>query len=115
MIIWRGFGILVLVVTFGCSLAAQLLSDKLSGTPEYWETHAWPLATALASAGAIVWAVGMYLARRPVPSPHDFFFIPMKYWGILLGAIGVFVVVTNKVPGPSKARATESTATQATE
>lgn len=115
MIIWRGWGILVLIITFGCSLVAQLLANEVSGTPQYWETHAWPLGTALTSAGAIVWGIGVLLARRPTPPVHDFFFVPMRYWGVLLGAIGVFVVVTNKAPGPSKARASEPAAAHAAE
>jgi len=36
IIVWRGWGILVLVILFGCSLAANILVNQLTGTTTYW-------------------------------------------------------------------------------
>jgi hypothetical protein len=119
MIIWRGAGVLVFVIAFGCSLVAQLMCNKIAGTEAFWETHAWPLAAALAAAAGIVWLVGSKLEARPgrelvdpatgqrvqLKKPHEFFFIKMKYWGAILLAIGITILVTNTTPGPSRAHA----------
>ena len=122
MIIWHGAGPLVLAITFCCSLIAQLLTDKLSGTPTYWQSHSWPFASALFAAAPFIWCVGRTLERRsgkvlidpetnsPVrlDKPHDFFVIPMKYWGAILLIIATVVLVTNQVPGPPRVRASDA-------
>ena len=127
MIIWRGAGFLVFVITFGCSLVAQLLTNHLSGTETYWQAHAWPFAAAMVAAGAIVGVVGRVLSTRTgkvlvdpatgeqhrVGGDHDLFFIPMKYWGTILLAIALAVVVFDAKPGPPRARAATTPASGA--
>jgi hypothetical protein len=97
MIIWSGFGILVFVFAFGCSLVMNLLMNPLFGD-EYFETHAWPLSLALVVAGALSWIVGNALngrrskmlieketGREIVLRPnHTLFFVKMQYWGPIL-------------------------------
>jgi hypothetical protein len=124
IIVWRGWGILVLAILFGCSLAANMLVNHLTGTTTYWETHAWPFASALLSAAALMWWVGLLLDRysvrksidrftgAPVATKknHDLFYIPIKYWGLLFLALGLLSLLTNHVPGPSRARASDNAA-----
>lgn len=100
MIIWSGFGILVFVFAIGCSLAVNLLVSPLFGD-EYYRTHGWPLALALAVAGALSWRVGKALNRRRakvfidkdtgaevvVGPSHTLFFIKMQHWGPILIAM----------------------------
>jgi hypothetical protein len=92
MIIWSGLGFLVAVIVFGASLIMELTTETLFRDDQYYQTHAWPLALALALSGAIVWALGNYLhasgARR-----HTLFFIPMRYWGPLLVALSILPFV----------------------
>jgi hypothetical protein len=97
MIIWSGFGILVFVFAFGCSLAVNLFINPFFGDG-YYRTHGWPLALALAVAGALSWKVGNALngrrgkvfidkdtGREVVLGPnHTLFFIKMQHWGPIL-------------------------------
>ena|SRR5258706_9986426 len=122
LIIWRGFGISVLGIVLGCLGGAQLLANRLSGTPTYWESHAWPFAAGLLSAAAIIWCVATMLERYStskqidpftgetvrLKKPHDLFYIPMKYWSALFVGLGLFSLVINHVPGPSRARASDA-------
>ncbi|MBA3355504.1 MAG: hypothetical protein H0U18_06095 [Pyrinomonadaceae bacterium] len=64
MIIWNGLGFLVLVFAFGCSLAMNLITNSLFRDESYYTTRGWPLALALAAAGALTWMVGSALHRR---------------------------------------------------
>ena len=111
MFIWRGWGILVLLIVFLISLAGNLLCDLLAGKG-YWELHSWPFASALLVAGGLIWAVDSYLSKKPertlvdektgqrVTLVHksDFFFIRMRWWGLISAAAGVLIFITNTVP-----------------
>src|SRR6266498_5431113 len=100
MIIWSGFGFLVVVFAFACSLIMSVLSNELFGSG-YYQTHAWPLALAIAIAGALTWLVGNALNQRRgkvmiekdtgrevlLRPNHSLFFIRMHYWGPILIAL----------------------------
>jgi hypothetical protein len=121
MIIWRGAGLIVVAIVFCCNLVVQLLCNKLSGTPTYWDSHAWPLAAGFTTSGIVLACVGALLERRPgrvlvdpatgerivFRKPHDLFFVPMKYWGVILLVLASVVLATDHKPGPPKARAAD--------
>jgi hypothetical protein len=113
-IIYRGLGFLVFLITCLSSLAVNLLVDAVGGKG-YWDSHAWPLASALMAAAIVIGAIGMYLASLPtrnlvdeqtgervvLSKKHDFFFIPMKWWGPILFGIGLLTLLLHKAPGPA--------------
>jgi hypothetical protein len=102
--IWRGAGILVLVVTLGMLLAVQLGVNRVLQDPTYYQTHGWPKLLAFLLSAAAVFLIDRYSNLRlggnspepapdkpPAPKPsHSLFFIPMKFWSIILVAIGVY-------------------------
>lgn len=108
LIVWRGYGWLVAVIVFGCSLVANLLFNATYGEG-YYDRHRWPLALAMLIAGVICWTLGNRLRKRSDrvvidkatgqeiimnQSWHALFFIPMHLWGPVLGAIaGVLFVL----------------------
>jgi hypothetical protein len=108
MIIWSGWGFLVAVIVFGASLTMEFATEAFFRDDRFYQTHAWPLALALALSGAIIWTLGKYLHARgarvvidmstgkelTMDARHTFFFIPMRYWGPLLLALSIvpFVV-----------------------
>jgi hypothetical protein len=112
MIIWRGAGVLVLFIVFVVSLCGQLLSNMLAGE-KYWNTQSWPFACVLIVAGGVIWLTDWNLARYPkrvfideqtkerveVGGAHDFFFIRMKWWGLLSAALGVAFWLAGMTPG----------------
>ena len=103
MIIWSGWGWLVPVATFVSSLAFEAVSEASNGSDQYYQEHPWLLALALLVAGAVVGFASRRLDRRPakvlveketgkevVLRPnHSFFFVPMRYWALLIPALGV--------------------------
>lgn len=107
MIIWQGFGIMVFVIVFACSLVANLITNAVVG-PGYYDSHKWPLAVSLMVSAAVCWFYAQYLGRRPgrvvidkqtgkeftINRKHALFFIPMLYWApILLVAALVLLVL----------------------
>ena len=112
MIVWRGAGVLVIFIIFTASLCANLLSISLAGKG-YWETHSWPFASAMITAGGVIWLVDWILAKKPkrvlidaetnervlVGGERDFFFIPMKWWGPISVAIGAGSFLFGSTPG----------------
>ena len=118
VIVWRGFGILVLFVTLGCALGANLLANKFAGEG-YWTQNGWPFAASLITAGALCWLLGRRLnkaARKDAnprrPWTHDFFFLRMEWWAFPLLAVAVAVFTTGWKPGDSP-RAVRAAAQQA--
>ena len=102
MIVWRGWGVLVIVIVFACSLAANFLSNAIAGKA-YWDSRFWPLALAMVLAGGLIWIAGMILSQRParnlvdektgervtLAGTHDFFFLRMKWWGPIVAVLGI--------------------------
>ena len=109
LIIWRGLGFLVAVITFGCALGANVLSNKFRGEG-YWEQHAWPMAAALGAAGVVCWFLGRRL-NKPARKEngdnrrlwtHDLFFVRMEWWAFPLAAVAVAVFLTGWKPGDAR-------------
>jgi hypothetical protein len=109
MIIWNGLGFLVFVFIFGCSLAANLITNAVTGSEAYWDAHQWTFGVSLIVAGLPSWFVGRYLAAKNartlvdketgqevvIQPYHAFFFIRMHWWGPILAVLGLAVVVVN--------------------
>lgn len=113
MFVWRGWGILVIPITFLFSLVAELITRGLAGRG-YWETHSYPLATALLGAAAVIWWTDARLYSRKekrtlveektgerfnLAPRHDFFFIRMKWWSVVCAGFGIGMLLMNWIPG----------------
>lgn len=109
MIVWSGLGFLVAVIGFGCLLGTELFVEGTLGE-EYYLAHAWPGLVGCLVGGAIIWFLGQFLNTRgtktlvdpetgeevPVRGRHSFFFIPMQYWGPILGVVGIVMLFTKE-------------------
>lgn len=106
MIIWQGWGILVVLIgaLFTVPLgfgAASLLGSDSAGIG--------------AGTGLILSAVAVYLAGSKLNAPvqgyhpstgqpvlhrnrHTFFFVPMQYWGFVLPVAGIAAIATAFIP-----------------
>ena len=105
MIVWQGKGWLVAVIVFGCSLLANLITNSVTGSEDYWNQSLQPFAISLVIAGGICWSLGMRLEQGPTRTlvdeatgerfelkhKHTFFWIPVKWCGLIafLGAIAI--------------------------
>lgn len=102
MIIWKGFGILVVIIAFLCLIITQLVADGVTGDPHFYQTHHWLACLALMFAAVPVYFVARYFNNKPgrvvidkatkrelvIRRTHSLFFIPMEYWAIILPVIG---------------------------
>jgi hypothetical protein len=43
MIIWRGKGIVVALLAFGCLVVSELITRAVFGDEKYYQTHGWPM------------------------------------------------------------------------
>ena len=104
LLIWRGWGILVVVVTVLCIVAARALAEKMMGTPlPVNKAH---VVTGVSLVIAAAAAYGLHLAIQKDLQPrivvdqatgqrlrlvkrHDLFFIPIKFWAALLLGFGI--------------------------
>ena len=109
-LIWKGFGILTIFIVGASMIGVQATVDNIFGT-EYWKNNAWPLSLSLFISGVICWFLGRYLNSRPgitvidketgeeleLRKEHSFFFIPLQYWGIILGILAIIAFVTKTI------------------
>lgn len=103
MIIWRGWGILVFLITIAVMVIFQGIVGAVFGDPQFYKSNDWPKGAALLLSGVAVYFAGRYFngkAGRVMTDKatgrevalrriHSMFFIPMEYWGFILAAIGL--------------------------
>jgi hypothetical protein len=106
MIIWTGYGFLVAVFVFVFSLAANFITNSITGDKTYWDAHKWPFALSLFISAIMCFVVGYFFHNRNARTlidpengkevvlrqSHTLFFIPMIWWGPLLAVCGLIVL-----------------------
>ncbi|BCO10139.1 hypothetical protein GF1_25150 [Desulfolithobacter dissulfuricans] len=113
MIIWKGWGILAIVIPLLCSLGAQFIIDAIMGAGWYMEAS-WPMPLALALSAVFVFVTGKRLNNRPgkvfidpesnekveLRKSHSLFWIPLQYWSpvIIILAGWLFAVKAGLIP-----------------
>lgn len=108
MIVWRGWGILVLVLAAVPVALVQLVAGWVMGPDGAARQSDWLAPLGLALSAPLIWWVGRALNRRParvlvdretgqevaLRPNHSLFFIRMEYWAVIvaLGALVALVV-----------------------
>jgi hypothetical protein len=103
MIIWKGYGILVLVITFVIGWPTSYIFGKLG----YKEDTGAAIGAIIA--GVAIWFVGKKLnapdnnkvildkltgQQIPYKQTHSMFYIPMQYWAFIISGIGLIGLIT---------------------
>lgn len=106
MIVWRGYGILAFVLAVLGYFGTFVLIEGMTGDVHYSKAHDWPWLVASLAAAALVFALHVAITKTEKPrvlvdpsngqeivlvKKHDLFFVPIKYWPVLLLFWGVFV------------------------
>jgi hypothetical protein len=110
MLIWQGRGGLVPLVTFIIALTFNLLADELGGKG-YWDKNNWLLGIALLISSAIIFFVHLNTDQKTrqlidqrsgerfnFTPKHTLFFIPMKWWSLVLTIMGSFLILRTLNP-----------------
>jgi len=108
MIIWKGWGVLAILIPLICSLLAQLAFDSLSGDGFYKESD-WAMPLVISLSSILVFVVGYKLNNKQgrilidpenneqveLKETHSMFWIPLQYWGIIVFVISAWMYVAN--------------------
>ena len=99
IIVWRGWGILALLIWIACLGVSQLLTDEILGKG-FYTAHMWPKILASAIPVPFIWLKGRALNGAPSSEErqlfgprHTFFWIAMEYWGIILFIFGIVAAI----------------------
>lgn len=109
MIIWKGWGILAVIIAIVCSVLMQLACDAVFGAG-YYRSSSWAMPLAFLLASGIIFFVGQKLNNKPgrvvidketneeyiLKSTHSLFWIPLQYWGAVTAALAVWMYVASK-------------------
>lgn len=105
MVVWKGMGVLVLVITILFIYGIRAGVEGLLGEG-YSVQYDWPFGLSLVISGVIVWFLGKYLNSKndgkvlvdkedgteyKMGVQHSLFFLRFEYWGPIL-AIGGLVI-----------------------
>jgi len=113
MIVYRGYGIAIVGIILGSALIANLLVNAFAGH-NYWDTHGWPLAAALAFDALVLLTIDRVMSDRQARIPiselpaktsrprrrHDLFYIGFRWWALILAGLAVLILLFHWVPGP---------------
>jgi hypothetical protein len=108
MIIWRGKGIVIALIAFGCLVFTEIFTRSMFGDERYYQTHGWPKLVGFWVAAGLIYALRSWLGggqertlidkatgeEIKMSSESALFFIPARFWpSILLGLGIVFLFV----------------------
>lgn len=104
MIIWKGWGFAVIVITFLFVLPVQFSVEHFLGEGQY-QALSWPIPLVFLLSAIPTTLLGLKLHNEPgrvlidaetgekveLKERHSLFWIPMHYWGIVQLALSVFI------------------------
>ena len=108
MIVWKGWGGLVVAIPLGCALLMELFVDANYGAG-FYKAASWPLPLALLISSIPVFVIGHVLDKKParividvethekisIRTKHSLFWIRMKYWSFIIIAVAAWVYAAN--------------------
>jgi hypothetical protein len=103
MNIWRGKGIVVAFIAFGCLILTELATRSMYGDKTYYQSHGWPKLAGFWVAAALVYMLQPWFGGRQERTLVDketgkeitvsfqsaLFLIPVRYWPLILLGLGV--------------------------
>jgi len=92
MIIWSGYGFVVVIVVLLCGVGVELVTETLADDDTFYQQSSWPLPLALAISGFLTFLFNR-VALDDDRGEHSLFFVPVFIWGPLLGLIAVIVFI----------------------
>src|SRR6202022_1350575 len=97
MIIWNGYGILVLIIVFVNSLISELVSISLSHDENIYSKNQIPLGCSLIISSLVIYLFSRYFdkkreegkgtyifSRSTIARESRLFFIPFNYWTYIM-------------------------------
>ena len=110
MIIWKGYGFLVLLITIAIGAVISLIFIGLGSTED------WGAAVGAIISGGVIWVVGNKLNSEEknrifidkqtgqeilVKPEHSLFFLKMQYWAFIVSGFGLIMLIDVIIHGKS--------------
>lgn len=107
MVIWKGWGILAILILLVCSVLVEFASNALFGDG-FYKSSTWATPLAFVLSAGIVYIVGIKLNNKPgkilidpennqeveLKSIHSMFWIPMQYWSFIFVGLAVWMYLS---------------------
>ncbi|MCA9402669.1 MAG: hypothetical protein KC897_02710 [Candidatus Omnitrophica bacterium] len=97
LIIWRGWGWIVIAIAVAAFLGAEWVVETVTGDERYYQNHEWTKHLAVAAACFVTMFTGFYLnhfrrLRRDeltgevtaLYPAHTLYYIPIEYWSLII-------------------------------
>lgn len=97
MIVWRGWGILVLLITALCYGLGGLITIEVLSIPESSIIAQSVFLFCYLLSGAAIFFIGKRLNEKQESVHHSFLFIRMEYWGIAVPVFGIILFIINLI------------------
>ena len=98
MIIWSGYGLIVIPIVFFSGLSSEWFLEWLMQDDQFYQTHDIIRAGSYLYAAAILFFVGKWLNKNR-KAQHSFFFIPVEYWALIMAGISTWIVISSFFKG----------------
>jgi hypothetical protein len=89
LLVWRGLGYLVPLLTLLSMVAMEALMRATTGNRHFYQAHGWPKLLGLWIGATVVWLFGRSLVKKGDAHNHAFMRVPVHYWAPVLALAGV--------------------------
>jgi len=110
MIIWKGLGIIAVILPIIFMFIVQMITNMLFGDG-FYKDSSWTLSLVLFLSAVSVYLIGIKLNNKigqividketgqeiELKNTHSLFWIPLQYWGFILFGIGAFVLISKSM------------------
>ena len=108
MIIWKGWGLMALLIPLLSTLFVGMTVDSIYGV-HFYRSNDWAMPLVLVLSSIIVFYLGCKLNNKPgkividietneqmeLKHTHSMFWIPLQYWGVITTAFSIWMYVSN--------------------
>jgi uncharacterized integral membrane protein len=102
--IWKGWGVLALIIPIFFIFIVQFVTNFIFGQ-DFYQHSDWTLSLVLILSAVSAYFIGIKLNSKPprvlidkesgdeieFKQTHSMFWIPLEYWGFIMFGLGVFV------------------------
>lgn len=108
MLIWKGWGLLALLIPLFCSVLVGEVVDANYGE-DFYKNSEWAMPLVLSLSSLPLLFIGYKLNKKPgrvvmdvetqerfeLKTIHSMFWIPLQYWPLIIVGISVWMYVSN--------------------
>lgn len=108
MVVWKGWGIMALMIPLAISLATGSTVDFFHGE-NFYRNSTWVMPLVLGISSVAVFLFGRKVNNKPgrividqetnerieLKTTHSMFWIPLQYWGFIILAIAIWMYAAN--------------------